>query len=118
MSDFENMACKAMAVILIILLCFIGVQLIGCTSASNGAINVNKPLIHNIDPTDYPLLGHDGELHKFGENLHKMIFPKHNQRLTQYCAIHFQWENVNVVYSRMEDNQWGYKYIITKNKKQ
>ena len=92
-------------------------SLMGCTSAPNGAFNVNKPLVHNIDPGDYPLRGHDGELHKFGENLHKMIFPRHNQRLTQYCAIHRQWENIKVVYSRDETNQWGYKYFVTKNRR-
>ena len=91
--------------------------LVSCTQAPNGSFNTVKPLVHKINPTDYPLRGHDGELHKFGENLHKMIFPRHNQRLTQYCAIHRQWENVKVVYSRMEDNEYGYKYFVTKNRR-
>ena len=91
--------------------------LVSCTQAPNGAFNVNKPLVHDIDPTDYPLRGHNGELHKFGENLHKMIFPRHNQRLTQYCAIHRQWENIKVVYSRDETNQYGYKYFVTKSRR-
>ena len=84
-----------------------------CTSAPNGAFNVDKPLVHNIKSTDYPLLGFDGELHRFG----KEIRLHHNQQITQYCAIHYQWENVKAVYSRMEDNQYGYKYFITKNRR-
>jgi len=97
--------------------CILPLIMVSCTSAPNGAINVHKPLVHNIDPTDYPLHGHDGELHKFGKNLHNIIFPKHNQRLTLYCAIHRQWENVKSVYGKKEDGDYGYKHFVTKNRR-
>ena len=89
----------------------------GCTTSPNGAINVHRPLVHDIDPTDYPLRGHDDILHSYGKNLHNMIFPRHNQRLTLYCAIHRQWENVKSVYSKRGENDWGYLHYITRSRK-
>ncbi len=88
--------------------------LMGCTSSPNGAINVNKPIVHDIK---YPLVGHDGVLHNYRENIYEMNFPQHNRRLTQYCAIHFHWENIKVVYGKDKDGEWGYRYYITKNRR-
>ena len=89
----------------------------GCTTSPNGAFNVHRPLVHDIDPTDYPLRGHDDILHNYGKSLGNIIFPRHNQRLTLYCAIHREWENVKSVYGKKEDGEYGYKHFITRNRR-
>ena len=67
--------------------------------------------------TSYPLIDYKGEQHKYRDNFDSFIFPQHNQKLTQYCAFHFHWEDIKVVYRKDENGEWGYTYIVNKNKK-
>ena len=67
--------------------------------------------------TSYPLIDYKGEEHKYRDNFDSFIFPQHNQKLTQYCAFHFEWEDIKVVYKKDENGEWGYTYIVNKNKK-
>ena len=67
--------------------------------------------------TSYPLLDNFGEQHKYRENFDSFIFPQDNKKFTQYCAFHFEWEDIKVVYGKDENDHWGYSYIVNKNKK-
>ena len=60
---------------------------------------------------------YEGELHKYRDDFDSFVFPRDNQELTQYCAFHYQWEDIKVVYSRNKNNEWGYHYIVSKNKR-
>ena len=104
--------------ILFFLLGFWMLAIIGCTSASNGAIN-KKPPIARVPTkiTSYPLVDYKGELHKYRDNFDSFVFPQHNQKLTQYCAFHYEWENIKVKYAKDENGEWGYTYIVSKNKR-
>jgi hypothetical protein len=67
--------------------------------------------------TSYPLEDYKGELHKYRENFDSFIFPRHNNKLTQYCAFHFEWEDIKAVYKKGDTGEWGYVYVVSKNKK-
>jgi hypothetical protein len=67
--------------------------------------------------TSYPLLDSFGEQHKYRENFDSFIFPQDNKKLTLYCAFHWEWENIKAVYTKDENDHWGYFYIVSKNKK-
>ena len=67
--------------------------------------------------TSYPLIDVKGIQHKYRDNFDSFIFPQHNQKLIQYCAFHYEWEDIKVVYKKDENGEWGYTYIVNKNKK-
>tara|TARA_Y100000310_G_C20500880_1_gene723928 strand:+ start:232 stop:558 length:327 start_codon:yes stop_codon:yes gene_type:complete len=67
--------------------------------------------------TSYPLLDRNGKEHKYKDNFDSFIFPRDNRKLIQYCAFHFEWEDIRAVYMRDKYGKWGYSYIVKKNKK-
>jgi len=67
--------------------------------------------------TSFPLKDHKGELHKYKDNIDSFIFPRDSKKLTQYCAFHFEWEDIRAVYKKDKYGEWGYSYIVKKNKK-
>ena len=54
--------------------------------------------------SSYPLIDYKGEKHKYRDNFDSFIFPQHNHKLTQYCAFHFEWEDIKAVYKK--DDNW------------
>ena len=66
--------------------------------------------------THYPLIDTRLKIHKYKENIQWMIFPKHNTKLTQYCSVHFEWEDIQPIYRQInEEYKWVYQ--VKKNKK-
>ena len=64
----------------------------------------------------YPLIDTRLKVHKYKENIQWMIFPKHNTKLTQYCSVHFEWEDITPIYRKInEEMKWVYR--VNKNKK-
>ena len=68
--------------------------------------------------SSFPLLDNRGILHEYRDNFDKLIFPRHNKKLTQYCATHFQWESIKAVYKRKDDCYYRWHYIVSRSKKQ
>ena len=64
----------------------------------------------------YPLIDTHLKYHKYKENIHLMIFPKQNQKLTQYCALHYVWDDITPIYRKI-NGQWKYIYRVNINKK-
>ncbi len=112
-SDFERIACKILGIILFFIICLLVIQLNGCAS------NVKEVPITNVPVkvTSFPLKDHKGELHKYRDNIDSFIFPRDSKKLTQYCAFHFEWEDIRAVYKKDKYGEWGYSYIVKKNKK-
>ena len=88
----------------------------GCSSVTS---TTNKAPIARVPTkiTSYPLRDYNGVEHKYRDDFDSFVFPRDNKKLTQYCAFHYQWEDIKVVYSRNKNGEWGYDYIITTNKK-
>ena len=129
MSDFENIACKAMAVILIILLCFLSFQLMGCATGGTtiGWTENGAPIVEPAQA--FPLLDNRDILHEYKSDAktYKRITHPSTDKLTLYCAVHFQWETVNIAWKRSnltniehreESSFWRWTYTVSRNKKQ
>ena len=85
----------------------------------NCAPNIKEVPIARVPTkiTSFPLEDYKGELHKYKDNFDSFIFPRDSKKLTQYCVFHFEWEDIKAVYGKDENGQWGYSYIVSKNKK-
>ena len=131
MSDFENIACKAMAVILIILLCFLSFQLMGCSIPTNGTTvgwtDNGAPIVEPAQA--FPLLDNRGILHEYRDSkaYPKITKPTHMSVLQVYCGVHRQWETLRIVWRRSsltkiehreEADYWRWTYIVNRSKKQ
>ena len=77
--------------------------------------------ILNSHPTyqneQFPLVDYKGVVHRYRDDFDKLIFPRHNKKLTQYCAVHFDWENIKAVWSKDKRNgEFRWNYYVTKHK--
>ena len=61
------------------------------------------------DNPHFPLTDNSGKIHQYKDNFDKLIFPQHNKKLTQYCSLHFEWENITAIYKKA-DNENGYEW--------
>ena len=90
-----------------------------CTSAPNGAINLDVIIEEPHDTSSsFPLLDTRGVLHTYRDDFDKLIFPKDNNKLTQYCATHFQWESIRARWKKDNAGEWGWSYMVSRSKKQ
>ena len=65
----------------------------------------------------FPLIDYKGVVHRYRDNFDKLVFPRHNRKLTQYCAVHFDWENIKAVWSRDKRNgEFRWNYYVSKHK--
>ena len=65
----------------------------------------------------YPLIDNKVIMHKYRDNFDKMIFPRHNAKLTQYCSVHRDWEDIRAVWSKNGGDEFRWQYYVMKNKK-
>ena len=94
--------------LIFLLLCFI-FCLLNWKCASTNSITGEKEIY-------YPLIDTRLKIHHYKENIQWMIFPKHNTKLTQYCSVHFEWEDIQPIYRQInEEYKWVYQ--VKKNKK-
>jgi hypothetical protein len=68
----------------------------------------------------YPLLDYNGIEHQYKGDVTNFTFPKHNRKLTQYCSIHFEWEDIQARWSQdklAEPGNHRWNYHVSTNKK-
>jgi len=77
----------------------------GCSSVNqNGKIE-----------THYPLIDTRLKIHKYKHNIQWQFFVKNNPR-TEYCSVHFEWEDIQPIYKQIgDDYKWHYR--VNKNKR-
>jgi len=119
MSDFEDVACKVLGIILLTVLCILAFQLMGCATGGTmvGWTDNGAPIVAK---RTYPLLDYNGIEHQYKGDVSNFTFPKHNRKLTQYCSIHFYWEDIQAKWSQDKHAEPGnhrWNYFVTKNKK-
>jgi len=90
----------------------------GCYSPITDKAGPEYGLKHHPtwNDTPYSLLDYKGALHKYRVDLKSLQFPQDNRELTQYCGIHFHWEDIKAVYGKV-DNDFEWRYYVYKNKK-
>jgi hypothetical protein len=119
MSDFEDVACKVLGIILFAILCILVLLLNGCATGGTtvGWTDNGAPIV--VKRT-YPLLDYNGIEHQYKGDVSNFTFPKHNRKLIQYCSIHFCWEDIQARWSQdklAEPGNYRWNYLVTKNKK-
>ena len=123
MSNFENSACKVMGIILILLLSFLSVQLMGCTTigwTDSGAPIVRqmwakedaRRLALNEKKQSFSLLDNRGILHKY-KTRHSTSWNPQNV-IQVYCGSHYKWETLRIVWRRdkLLNQVWKWTYIV------
>ena len=106
---------------LIFLLMCLVVCLVGWNCASGGTTvgwtDNGAPIVVN---KTYPLIDYNRIEHQYKGDVSNFVFPKHNKKLTQYCSIHFCWEDIQARLSKdkqAEPGNYRWNYLVTKNKK-
>ena len=94
----------------ILLLCSIVV--LNCSATYHGEVINEKPL-----KRFYPLIDNKAIMHKYRDNFDKLIFPRHNRKLTQYCSVHRNWEDIKAIWSKNGGENFRWQYHVMKNKK-
>ena len=73
-----------------------------------------------VDGRTYPLLDYNGIKHQYKGDVSNFTSPKHNRKLTQYCSVHFEWEDIQARWSQdklAEPGNHRWNYYVSKNKK-
>ena len=95
-----------------ILLLLCSIMAFSCSATYQGEVIMEEPMKRL-----YPLIDNKVIMHKYRDNFDKMIFPKHNEKLTQYCSLHRDWEDIRAVWSKNGGNDFRWQYYVMKNKK-
>ena len=96
--------------ILLLLLCCMVV--FSCNITYQGEVIMEEPLKRL-----YPMIDDKTIMHKYRDNFDKLIFPRHNRKLTQYCSLHRDWEDIRAVWSKNGGDDFRWQYYVMKNKK-
>ncbi len=119
MSNFEDVACKVLGIILFAILCILVLLLNGCATGGTtvGWTDSGAPIV--VQRT-YTLLDYNGIEHQYKDDVLKMLYLSDDKKLTQYCSIHFDWEDIQARWSQdklAEPGNHIWNYLVTKNKK-
>jgi len=68
------------------------------------------------EETHYPLIDTRLKMHKYKDNIQWQLFVKNNPR-TEYCSVHFVWEDILPLYRPSGDGEYRWVYQVNKNKK-
>ena len=66
--------------------------------------------------THYPLIDTRLKIHKYKHNIQWQFFVNANPR-TEYCSVHFVWEDIQPLYRPIGDGEYRWVYRINKNKR-
>ena len=99
----------------ILLLCSIVV--FSCTTTYQGEVIVDGPIVEKPLKRLYPLIDNKAIIHKYRDNFDKLIFPRHNRKLTQYCSVHRNWEDIKAIWSKNGGDNFRWQYHVMKNNK-
>ena len=80
---------------------------------ASGCSSINQK---GITETHYPLIDTRLKLHKYKHNIQWQLFVKNNPR-TEYCSVHFIWEDIQPLYRPTGDGEYRWVYRVKKNKR-
>ena len=70
--------------------------LINCTSTHPTHHDYEPSGVH-FSPTSFILEDMAGTIHRYKDNVQTLQLPLQNPKLTQYCMIHYVWEDIHVL---------------------
>ena len=110
-----------------LLLSFLSLTLLSCATGGTtvGWTDNGAPIVVR----EIPVLDNRGILHEYKSDAktYKRITHPSKDKLTLYCAVHRQWETVNIAWKRSsltniehreESSFWRWTYTVRRNKKQ
>ena len=100
---------------ILLILCYI--MVFSCNITYQGEVIMGEVIMEEPMKRLYPLIDNKVIMHKYRDNFDKMIFPKHNEKLTQYCSLHRDWEDIRAVWSKNGGDEFRWQYYVVKNKK-
>ena len=103
--------------ILFFLFGFFIFNIIGCSFTDSNQVIMDESIVDEPVKRLYPLLDNHKVMHKYRDNFDKLIFPRHNRKLTQYCSVHRNWEDIKAVWSKNGGDNFRWQYHVMKNKK-
>ena len=65
----------------------------------------------------FPLMDDKAVIHQYKDNFDKLIFPRHNEKLTQYCSVHLDWEDIKAKWSKNNQHEFKWQYYVSKHTK-
>ena len=98
-----------------LLLCCIVV--FNCSATYQGESTKGEVIMDEPVRRFYPLLDNYKVMHKYRDNFDKLIFPRHNRKLTQYCSVHRNWEDIKAIWSKNGGDDFRWQYQVMKNNK-
>ena len=105
---------------LLLLLCYMMVFSCSATyqgESTKGEVIMGEVIMEEPMKRLYPLIDNKVIMHKYRDNFDKLIFPRHNEKLTQYCSEHRHWEDIRAVWSKNGGDDFRWQYYVMKNKK-
>ena len=88
---------KSMERVSIVHLTILGIlSLISCSS-THPTHHDHEPAGVHFSPTSFILEDMAGKVHRYKENIQTLHLPLQNPKLTQYCMVHFVWEDIHVL---------------------
>jgi hypothetical protein len=107
---------KSIKLLLVLLPKYVGLLLVLLLLLMSSLRCASTNLITGEEETHYPLIDTRFKVHKYKDNIQWLIFPKNNKR-TEYCSVHFVWEDIQPIYRPTGDGEYHWQYKVNKNKK-
>ena len=98
-----------------LLLCSIVV--FSCSATYQGEVIKGEVIMEEPVRRLYPLMDNHMIMHKYRDNFDKLIFPRHNRKLTQYCSVHRNWEDIKAIWAKNGGDNFRWQYHVIKNNK-
>ena len=89
----------------------------GCSATYQGEVIMDEVIMDEPLKRFYPLIDDKAIMHKYRDNFDKLIFPRHNRKLTQYCSVHRNWEDIKAIWSKNGGDNFRWQYHVMKNNK-
>lgn len=70
--------------------------LINCSSTHPTHHDYEPAGVH-FSPTSFILEDMGHKVHRYKENIQTLHLPLQNPKLTQYCMVHYKWEDIHVL---------------------
>jgi hypothetical protein len=81
----------------IIFLIIVGTLSLNSCSSTHPTHHDYEPSGVHFSPSSYMLEDMGHKIHRYKENIQILHLPLQNPKLTQYCMVHYKWEDIHVL---------------------
>lgn len=88
---------KSMERVSIVHLIILGIVFLINCSSTHPTHHDHEPSGVHFSPTSFILEDMAGKVHRYKDNVQTLQLPLQNPKLTQYCMVHYVWEDIHVL---------------------